>query len=244
MTINKQIEKSVTKGKGKGKSYKLDLRIHSPVSLGYQSISGLETAPALVRLAKVKGLDVIAITDSNSGEYIEKIVEAAKDTPLTVVPGVEIRCVLGECDDVVLTCLFPEESGAEVVRKLLEELQIPKSAAGNSDYICRKSLSEIIKTVDSLEGVIFPCRMDKTPQRMRAIPRLVEEFGFRAFDLAYPETAKFFKRSWPKGKFNLFSFSEAKALAQVGSRTARVKLSNPGFHGIKDFVARDDASAS
>lgn len=244
MTINKQIEKSVIKGKTRGKAYKLDLRIHSPVSLGYQAISGLETAPALVRLAKVKGLDVIAITDSNSGEYIEKIVEAAKGTPLTVVPGVEIRCVLGDCDDVVLTCLFPEELGASIVKTLLDKLEIPKEAAGNSDYICKKSLRDVISCVDALEGVIFPCRMDKTPQRMRVIPKLVEEFGFRAFDLAYPETAKYFKRSWPKMKFNLFSFSEAKALAQVGSRTAKVKLSNPGFHGIKEFVAREAAIAN
>lgn len=239
MTIKSQIEKTVTKGKSKSKSYKLDLRIHSPASLGYQAISGLETAPALVRLAKVKGLDVIAITDANSGEYIEKIVEAAKGTPLTVVPGVEIRCALGDCDDVVLTCLFSEETGANVVRELIAALDIPKSAAGNSEYVCKKSLVEILATVDRLDGVAFPCRMDKTPQRMRVIQRLVEEFGFRAFDLAYPESAKFFKRLWPKHKFNLFSFSEAKALAQVGSRTAKVKLTNPGFFGIKDFVARE-----
>jgi hypothetical protein len=55
-------EGRAAKGKARQKSYVLDLRIHSPASLGYLSIEGIDTAPALVRLAKVKGLDIIAVS--------------------------------------------------------------------------------------------------------------------------------------------------------------------------------------
>lgn len=233
MSIRNKIEKS------KGKSYTLDLRIHSPASLGYQSIQGIETADALVRLCKVKGIDVIAITDSNSGEYIDRVVNSAKDHPLLVLPGVEIRCRLAECDDVTLACIFPEGAGSTIVEGFLERLNIPAGARGRTDHIVSQELSSIIALVDEFNGVVIPCRMDKTPQRMRVLPILVEEFGFRTFELAYGDTAKFFKKKWPKLKFNLISFSEAKALAQVGSRTAKAKLPKLGIEGIREFAKRE-----
>jgi len=86
--------------------------------------------------------------------------------------------------------------------------------------------------------------MDKTPNRQATIPTLVQKYGFRAFDLAYSESTQFFKARWPKVKFNLFSFSNANALAQVGSRSARVKLATPGFAGIKQIVAREAVKQS
>jgi hypothetical protein len=81
--------------------------------------------------------------------------------------------------------------------------------------------------------------MDKTPHRMAAIPELVETYGFRAFDLAYADSGAFFKKRWPKIRFQLFAFSDANALAQIGSRIARIKLTNPGFDGIREVVARE-----
>jgi DNA polymerase III alpha subunit len=234
MSIRSKIEKT------RAKSYTLDLRIHSPASVGYQTIQGIETADALVRLCKVKGIDVIAITDSNSGVYIDRVVESAKNQPLIVLPGVEIRCRLDECDDVNLACIFREGSGSELVERFLSRLQIPSSARGRNDFVVKENLESIIKLVEEFEGAMIPCRMDKTPQRMRVIPSLVEDFGFRTFELAYADTAKFFKKRWPKLKFNLISFSEAKALAQVGSRTAKAKLTKPGIEGIREFTKREE----
>lgn len=232
-----QIEKTRTRQK----SYKMDLKIHSPASLGYFGVEGLDTAPALVRLAKVKGLDMIAITDSFSGEYIDRIVEAAKGSTVMVIPGVEIRCVLGDCDDVILSCLFPEQTNSEGVRKFLRALEIPESAAGKTDYVVKTSFEKILETIESMNGVALPSRMDKTPHRMQVIPALVDTYGFRAFDLAYADSGRFFKKRWPKIKFNLFSFSDARALAQVGSRSARVKMPQPGFTGIRDLATRESA---
>jgi hypothetical protein len=57
--------------------------------------------------------------------------------------------------------------------------------------------------------------------------------------LAYPDSAQYFKKNWPKTKFNLFCFSNAHALAQVGSRMAKVKLAESGFAGILPIVGRD-----
>jgi hypothetical protein len=52
-----------------------------------------------------------------------------------------------------------------------------------------------------------------------------------------------FKKRWPKTQFKLFSFSDAYALAQIGSRSVRLKLSTPGFAGIREVMARQTISA-
>lgn len=233
--LSQRVEKTRTRQK----SYLMDLRIHSPASLGYLAIEGIDTAPALVRLAKVKGLDVIAVTDFYSGKFLDRIQQAARDTELTIIPGVVIRCAIQGCDDVILSCLFPETYTTSNVEDFLRALQIPDSAFGDKKYLVQMPMEQILATIDRFNGVVLPSRMDKTPHRMAAIPTLVEKYGFRAFDLAYPDSNRFFKTRWPKIKFNLFSFSNANALAQVGSRIAKVKMKDPGFTGIREIVARD-----
>jgi hypothetical protein len=74
---------------------------------------------------------------------------------------------------------------------------------------------------------------------MSIIPELVETYGFRAFDLAYTDSSAYFKKRWPKLKFQLFTFSDANALAQIGSRNAKVKMPTPGFEGLKDLIGRE-----
>lgn len=222
----------------KPKKYSFDLRIHTPASLGYMALPGIDTAPALVRLAQAKGLDMIALTDFYSGAFIDRVVAAAAGSGMTVIPGVTIRTVLDACDDVVLTCLFPEGSGTAGIERFLEVVGVPQAEFGKDSYILNRPFAETMKVIDAFNGIAIPSRLDKTPAQFNVVPRLVEEFGFRVFDLAYPESAHFFKRRWPKEKFSLFSFSNAQALAQIGSRYARVKLAEPGFAGIASMAIR------
>ena len=238
--IDLPLKGQVEKAKGsRSKSYVMDLRVHSPASLGYLGVEGLDSAPAIVRLAKVKGIDVIAITDFYSGAFIDRLVNAAKGSALTVIPGVDIRCKIGSCDDVILTCLFPEQTTTADINSFLDAVRVPLSLRGNKEYTLLTPLAEIISKVEEFSGSILPSRMDKTPLRLAAIPELVEKYGFRAFDLAYSDSGAYFKKRWPKIKFQLFAFSDANALAQIGSRIARVKMNNPGFTGIREVVARE-----
>jgi hypothetical protein len=236
LPLKSQLEKS--KGP-RAKSYVMDLRVHSPASLGYLGVEGLDSAPAIVRLAKVKGIDVIALTDFYSGAFIDRLVTAAKGSTLTIIPGVDLRCRLGSCDDVLLTCLFPENTNTARINEFLDAIAVPLNLRGNKEYTLPTPLSLILEKVEAFGGVVMPSRMDKTPLRLAAIPILVEEYGFRAFDLAYSDSGAFFKKRWPKVKFQLFAFSDANALAQIGSRIARIKMNNPGFTGIKEVIARE-----
>lgn len=235
--LSAQIEK--TSSGPKKKSYVLDLRIHSPASLGYMAIEGIDTAPALVRLAKVKGLDVIGVTDFYSADFIDRVSEAARETSVTVIPGTVIRCAIKGCDDVVLSCLFSEGTPRGGVEKFLRAIEAPENAKGSKRYIVKKPLAEVLHILESFGGIAIPSRMDKTPHRTGAIASLVEEYKFRAFDLAYPDSSKYFKQNWPKLKFKFFTFSNAQALAQVGSRIAKVKMDHPGFAGLRELMGRE-----
>jgi len=238
-SLASKIEKTRT---SKG-NYTVDLKVNSPASLGYLNIDGLESAPAMVRLSKVKGLDVIAITDLYSGEFIDQLVTAAKGTPLTVIPGVSLRCRVGRCDDIIISCLFPETTTSADVGAFLRALQIPEQAKGDQGHVVAQPLDPVLHTLEGFQGVAIPTRVDKTPTRLAVLGELVETYGFRAFDLAYTDSAATFKQRWPKLKFQLFSFSDAYALAQIGSRSARMKLPTPGFAGIRQVVARQVAAA-
>lgn len=239
----KSLKQKVQKTRTRRKSYVMDLRIHSPASLGYLGIEGIDTAPAMVRLAKVKGLDVIAVTDFYSGEFIDRVADAARESALTVIPGVVIRCSLGVCDDVILSCLFPEECDRADIESFLLDLGIKRRSFGDRSYLVSKPFDDILEVIEQHAGIALPSRMDKTPHRRAAITTLVEEYGFRAFDLAYADSKAYFKEQWPRVQFQLFSFSNANALAQVGSRIARVKMAQPGFDGLRTVVARDEVHA-
>ena len=236
-TLSQQIEKSKTRQK----SYVMDLRVQSPASMGYLGVEGLDSAPAIVRLAKVKGLDVIAITDFYSGEFIDRMVTAAKSSPLTVIPGVSVRCRVKTCSDVVISCLFPESITSQGISEFLRELQVPEDARGKPDYVITASIDQLLHSLSTRNGIAIPSRLDKTPHRLSIIPELVENYGFRAFDLAYSDSSAYFKKRWPKLKFQLFTFSDANALAQIGSRNAKVKMPTPGFEGLKELIGREQA---
>ena len=244
LEMDPPLASKVEKTRSRAKNYVLDLRVYSPASNGYISLDGLDAAPAIVRLAKVKGLDVIAITDLFSADFIDRMVSASKDSPLTVIPGVGLRCRVGNCDDVVMSCLFPENTKAEHINRFLKAMDVPSQADSRHRHLVTKPLREILETLDAFGGIAIPSRLDKTPNRKAEIRNLVENYGFRAFDLAYGDSAGYFKKSWPKLQFHLFSFSDANALAQIGSRTARVKLNLPGFEGIREIVARKEQPAS
>jgi len=225
-----------------GRRYALDLRIHSPGTAGFFTTGGVDAAPALVRLARVKGLDVIAITDYYNAEFVDEVRQSASKTKLVVIPGFDMRCTLEDGGEVFAVALFPENCSSEEIFAVLDELDVPQHAYGSMEYVIEYPFHAVLGIVEAAGGVVIPSHVDKTPLQQQAIPVLVERFGIHAFDLAHSENVDFFKERWPSGGFTFFSFSNANALAQIGSRIDKIKLAAPGFNGIKDLVERRESA--
>lgn len=94
--------------------YKCDLHVHTPESRCFsdENVTPKEWVEECLR----KGLDVVAVTDHNSGNYIDKIIEEAKNTDLTVFPGVEITC---DSSKVHLLILFDKHKRSSDVNAFL-----------------------------------------------------------------------------------------------------------------------------
>lgn len=233
----KRLDGFIAKPPKVGKSFKVDLRVHSPGTVGFFTMGGVETASALVRLSKVKGLDIVGITDYYNGVAIDEVKEVGRQAGLTVIPGVDLCCKVGLCEEVHLSALFPETFSSGNVFDLLEVLQVPVAMYGRQDYCLEVDLASVLHEVESRGGVVIPTRLDMTPHRQLAIRPLVEQFGFHAFDVVYPDNLECF-RDWPNGQFTFVGFSNAYSLGQVGSRTERMKLPEPTFEAIKQRFKR------
>jgi PHP family Zn ribbon phosphoesterase len=228
----------VEKGPVKGKVFTLDLRIHTPASKGYFSTGGIDTADALLRLAKVKKVDLLAITDFYSVNSVAAVQKLAKKSAVKILPGFDLRIVHNNCNEIYLTALFPEDTQPAELEKVLRELQVPAYVIGDGEFILKTPLKKIIHTVEEKGGVIIPSHLDKTPYRQAAIKDFIENYGFHAFDLVHPANTDYFQSRWPSGKFTFFTFSSANSLAQVGSRACDIKMKDASFESLKERVAR------
>ncbi len=227
-----------------GKKYLVDLRVHSPGTEGYFSVGGVDPGPAVVSLAKVKGLDIIAVTDYFNASYIDIVRQAAERTKMSVIPGVTLRCSIGTCREVYLVALFPETNTSSDIFALLEELGVPQEMYGKGDFCLDTPFDAILAAVEKRGGVVIPSRIDKTPYRLLSATTLIENYGFHAFDLVYPDNTEYFRDRWPGGEFTILTFSKANALGQIGSRVAKIRMLEPGFEGIKALVKRRVAAAA
>ncbi|MCC6932624.1 MAG: hypothetical protein IT292_05150 [Deltaproteobacteria bacterium] len=222
------------------KRYVVDLRIHTPATDSYLATGGIEPNQALVRLAKAKGVDLLAVTDLYSAASVDEVKQAGQDMKITILPGVEIVCEMASCSDIPFVCLFPEYYGREEIERVLRLLDVPGEAEGHSNYLLRRDLRDVLRIVEGQGGLMIPSHVDKTPIRQLAIPSLVEDYGFHLFDLVYEDNVSYFKENWPNGGFTFSSFSNANSLAQVGTRLAKLRLKDATFAALKDITKRRD----
>ncbi len=83
------------------REYRADLHIHTVLS----ACAEVEMIPPLiVDAARRKGLDLIAITDHNATTNVAAVMEAARGTDLTVLPGMEFQSQ----EEVELLCIFDD----------------------------------------------------------------------------------------------------------------------------------------
>ena len=95
------------------KFHKLDLHTHTPASKCYNYPE--HTPELIVQTAIARGLAAIAITDHNTGGWIDAMKQAAQDTQLVMFPGVELSLHEGYH----LVCLFDPCANSERRREFL-----------------------------------------------------------------------------------------------------------------------------
>jgi PHP family Zn ribbon phosphoesterase len=134
--------------------------------------------PLIVRRAQELGLGMVAITDHNCCKNARAVIEAAKDTGITVLPGMEVQTR----EEAHMLCLFdtPEQADAwqeKVWAALPDERNRPEyfgeqyvvDATGNYLYTEDRLLSnstslsveQVADGVNALGGICIPAHVDR-----------------------------------------------------------------------------------
>lgn len=129
---------------------KMDLHVHTPVSHDFNDKN--ITEDNIIEEALKKGLSAIAITDHNTGDFINKIKEKAQKKNLIVFPGVEITCSGGESGIHVLA-IFDIDKDTAHINHLLSKLDITPDKKGKTDTITSKSVYDTIEIIGENNGI-------------------------------------------------------------------------------------------
>ena len=129
---------------------KLDLHLHTPASNCFADRSVVPRA--IVEAAIAKGLHAIAVTDHNSGAWIDHIKAAAEGSGLFVFPGVEITCMAGK-DGIHMIALFDVDAGTKEVESLLGNLGLKPSQYGDIHTVVQKDPLSVAAIIAERRGL-------------------------------------------------------------------------------------------
>jgi PHP family Zn ribbon phosphoesterase len=138
---------------------KLDLHLHTPAS---KCFADQNVKPEdIVRSAIEKGLDGIAITDHNTGAWIDSIKKAASGKGLAVFPGVEITCMGGK-EGIHIIALFDPQLGTQDIESLLGNLGLKPSQYGDINTVVQRDLLTIAEIISKRGGLAVLAHANST----------------------------------------------------------------------------------
>ena len=141
---------------------KVDLHVHSPASSDYSgdsSVSPYDFVSAFV----TRGFDLIAITDHNTGTFLDEAISARNQIAtkegknITVLPGVELFVSPG----VHLLAILPD-GGSASISDLLSRLGLPVAQHGDTTRLVSQSISDITRVVHERGGLLIGAHCNST----------------------------------------------------------------------------------
>lgn len=120
---------------------------------------------AIVQRAIEQGLDMIAITDHNTAGNVQAVIDAARNTALTVLPGMEIATR----EEVHVVALFPS---VEMALAVQEVIQPELADSDDENYIMDQIL---VNGDEEVEGFCSKLLLSATSFSIRKLVKLIHE---------------------------------------------------------------------
>ena len=137
--------------------HKCDLHLHTPASKCFRDRDTV-TPEQWVQAALDKNLSCVAVTDHNTGEWIDRIKEAAEGTALTVFPGVEITCSNAK---VHLLILFDTDKTTEDITDFLLLCGIERNDFGKQNAHSPKPIDIVTAIAHERNAIVIPAHIDE-----------------------------------------------------------------------------------
>ena len=233
-----------------------DLHIHSVLS----PCGDYEMAPGpILAAAQKKQLDMIAITDHNSGDNAKAFVEAAQDTEIVVLPGMEVTTE----EEAHVVTLFDNLEALEAWQAVVYEalpsvknneeffgVQVEVDARNNVVQIHDRffagttslSIDRVVKQVHALGGLCIPAHVDKPVfsviSQLGAIPPDLDVIAVEIFRATPLETAR---QEFPDvNRYSLVRSSDAHYLQDIGAATTTYYIEAPTIQELRKALLHVD----
>ena len=241
--------------------WKFDFHTHTPASRDtWWARNGAALSPEAWLLRYMEaGLDCVAVTDHNSGAWIDKLKSAYEQMKaesaagsasdgfreLTLFPGVEIS-VQGVFH---LLALLDPTAGTADVDTLLGQVEY-RGPKGDSDTVTRKGAAEVVNAVLKAGGIPIPAHVDgpkgllEVKEEDSPSPRLdantvrqvLDEHGILAMevvDRAKPKPAIYRERKLSWSEVLGSDCHNFRGCVVPGSRYTWVKMAMPSLEGLR-----------
>jgi hypothetical protein len=152
------------------KWWRFDFHNHTPASLDYgkghkqAELARISPSDWLLGYMR-KGIDCVAVTDHNSGEWIDKLKDALDDLatqrhpeyrPLYIFPGVEITAQ----GNIHILALFDLDRSTTDILDLLGAVRY-RGSKGGSDDCTECTVVQVIEEIVKAGGLAIPAHVDK-----------------------------------------------------------------------------------
>lgn len=223
---------------------KTDLHIHSCLSpCGSEEMDPFD----LVGMAKVSGIDLIALTDHNSARNCPAAAAAAAEYGIGFIPGIEVNT----SEDIHCICLFPDlEQAMSFDAMLYEHIpmitnrprifgeQVIIHPDGSRDTEpkllltgCDISIMDLPQVVAAYGGLCWPAHVDRDANGLFAmLGTWPEELDVPAAEIRYEKP-----EGLPEG-LKLIQASDAHDLATLAGGGFPLPLDRADFAGLKKYV--------
>lgn len=220
--------------------YAMDLHIHSALS----PCANKDMTPNnIVNMALIKGLDIIALTDHNSGANLEAVSKCAIKSGLLFVPGIEVET----SEEVHLICLLPDLRSAAVLHHqiniALPDIQNREDIFGkqlimdDKDQIiseekrmlitaARLTVNEVFHLVKQLKGAVIPAHVNRASYSILSnLGMIPEDLGIKYLEISHNCDEVDFRESKPElESFRLIKSSDAHYLGDILDRDSMLEL--------------------
>lgn len=226
-----------------------DFHIHTALSpCGDNSM----TPNNIVNMALVNELDAIAITDHNSCENVEPIMQVANETGLIVIPGMEIETR----EEIHVVCLFADLESANKMQafvynklpsihnkeKIFGEQLLMNSeddVIGQVDRLLVQatelSLNELFKLVQMLKGVFIPAHIDRPSYSIISnLGMIPSNLNIPTLEISRHAQFDSFKKNYPN--HSILQSSDSHELGYIGICKRQLEVGTKSIQSILDSI--------
>jgi len=231
--------------------FRYDLHVHSVLSACASRDNDLIN---VVNMARVCGIEVLAITDHNSGANVKSALEIARRNGVLLIPGIEVTTA----EDVHVLCYFRDIKELKAFSAFLEKLmpryplvellyypQVIEDASGEETGRVKNllgvgvdlSIYEVVEEVRKWGGVCVPAHIDRKGGgiigTLGAIP---DDLGFTAVEVTKNCSEQL--RTELEEHFLVLTNSDAHCLESIAANKNFIEMKSKSIEAFFDAITR------